>query len=188
MIWESDKWKSDLIKDADILQRWAKKKPSSRQAVLFEKKIMISAYTIRKLIEAEKIGPDIKDEYWNIEIKKFTKNNNEKQINLLNWHHIDKHYNLNDSFSTKNKTTLIKICNLIIHSYIFCLSHDNENFVDGFFVTSDHEKENNLYWIKLDTFITLITEIGYLDIHELTMTENKRKPSGWTIKREYVYK
>lgn len=43
MIWESFYWKSDLIKDADILKRWAVKKTSIKQEVLFEKKIMISA-------------------------------------------------------------------------------------------------------------------------------------------------
>ena len=131
---------------------------------------------------------NLRHEYWNIEIKKFAKNNNEKKIDLLNWHHIDKHYHLNDSSYAKDNITLREMCNLIIHSYIFCLSQDNENFIDGFFVTSDHEKENNLYWIKLDNFINIITGIGSLGIYTIEMSRNDKKSSGWTIIRKYVYK
>jgi hypothetical protein len=85
MIWESWYWKDGLIKDAEILNRWARKKPSTRQYVLFEKKIFLSAYVIRKLIESEKLGSDFP--MWNLSIEKYPKKP-EKTIDLFNSHRI----------------------------------------------------------------------------------------------------
>ncbi len=187
MIWESSDWKYELIKDADILQRWSKKRPSSKQAILFEKKIMISAYAIRKLIEAEKIGSDIKTEYWYIKNKKFSIKDNTKQPDLLNWHQIDRFYNIEES-GKNNKIELPILCNLIIHSYVFCLSQEDKDYTDGFFVTSGWEKNNGLYWIDLDDFITVLIGIGQSNVYESHWQRNNKKTSGWTIKRKYSYK
>lgn len=184
MIWKSSYWKSDLIKDANILKRWAIKKASIKQEVLFEKKIMLSAYAIRKLIEAEKIGSDIK--YWDITSRKFPIKDSNKQPDLMNWHRFSEFYNIGEQVE-KMGITLKNLCDWIVHSFIFCLTVDSKDCVDGFLVTSDKEKGNGLYWINLGDFITVLIGIGSSDIHASSMCRNIKKSSGWAVERKYVY-
>lgn len=56
VIWESGPWKEALLKDADLLDRWASRRDRAVQRdVIFEKKIFLAAYSMRRLIEAEKL-------------------------------------------------------------------------------------------------------------------------------------
>ncbi len=56
MIYESYPWKRDLLRDADIIERWAAKKTDSEyRSMLLEKKVFLSAFVIRKLIEDYKV-------------------------------------------------------------------------------------------------------------------------------------
>ena len=61
MIWESHFWKSDILKDINLITRWQSRTATERQNVILEKKIMINAYVIRKLIEARKLSDRIRD-------------------------------------------------------------------------------------------------------------------------------
>ena len=57
MIRESAPWKAELLRDADLIERWAKKTVASeRRSALLERKVFVSAYAIRRLNEAVKIS------------------------------------------------------------------------------------------------------------------------------------
>ena len=56
MIWESAPWKNGLLKDASLLERWAGKTLRANQRdLIFEKKVFLAAYAIRKIFETEKV-------------------------------------------------------------------------------------------------------------------------------------
>jgi len=50
MIAESSHWKEPLGRDADIIERWALKPDNERRYAILERKIMLSAFAIRRLV------------------------------------------------------------------------------------------------------------------------------------------
>jgi hypothetical protein len=181
MIWESSYWKGDLIKDAQIILRWSQKKHSVRQEILLEKKIFISAYSIRKLIEAEKIGKDFP--MWDFVFERHTKTS-KKEIDYLNSHRLEEHYDFNSK--EKVSSDLSFLSNQIIHSYVFAFSGD-EKTIDGFYVASDYEKEKYLYYVNLEKYINVLLWIGYSDFSIKSANRNPNSKSGFDIVREYAF-
>ncbi|WP_139189046.1 hypothetical protein [Thalassobaculum litoreum] len=155
MIWDSAPWKDGLLKDADILQRWAMQSSRpSQQGVIFEKKIFLSAYAMRKLLEARKICTALhrKPIVFSVYERK------ESFITPLNWDKIEIHYELD--FPKQSSRTIWWLFDQIIHSHIFLLDIDNQNYIDGFFISSDKEKEKSLNKIDLTSFLEIMREIG----------------------------
>jgi hypothetical protein len=60
MIYDSMPWKKGLLRDAAIIERWANKKPTERQSIIIEKKIFITSYVVRKLIEGHKVATNLR--------------------------------------------------------------------------------------------------------------------------------
>lgn len=182
MIWDSGPWKRGLIKDAEILSRWAKKKSSNMGEVIFEKKIFISAYCIRKLIDAEKIGFDFPG--WNITVETFFRINKDIKITFLNNHKVDFFYDL--KMSTKASISLKTLSNIIIHSYVFLVELNEDEGVDSFFVTSDKDKEKLVYKVNLRAFVKMLQDIGYADVNQLSLKVDSDKKSSFAISRTYI--
>ncbi len=182
MIWESGYWKSDLIKDADMLNKWSKKKPSDRQYVLFEKKIFIAAFSIRKLLEAEKIGSDFP--MWTFGVSKFLKKTKDP-IDYMNSHKIDKFYDLDKEI--KDSLSIPSLCNKLIHSYIFSLKVNESEEIISFLFTSDETKEECIYEMNLEKFTNLLKWIGHSDVIRSRQIRDPKEPSGFKIKREYCF-
>jgi len=186
MIWESSYWKKDLIKDADILRRWSKKNRTTRLDVLLEKKIFIAAYSILKLIDAEKIGPDFPK--WNISLESSI--NNGKKVDLRNWHRIDELYKLESR--KKIRLNLKKICDQIKHSFVFGLKEDifdNKTFISEIYFVSDWEKNKHLYFMRLSDFWKLMVWIGSSGSSgswEERWTSDK-SDKGFKIQRQYGF-
>lgn len=60
MIHESSPWKDQLLKDADLIDRWtAKARGTERGSILIERRVFVSAFATRKLIECEKVSSDV---------------------------------------------------------------------------------------------------------------------------------
>jgi hypothetical protein len=168
MIWESHYWKRDLEKDADIIERWAKKKRSIKQDVLLEKKIFLAAYAIRKLIESHKICDHLTKTKV-VAVKKIKGINFEQEITLLNNHHLDKFYNFDDFKTTR--IHLYTFASSIIHSLIFDFKVSGEQIVGGFFVASSfnanpenasprrEKADRYMFEIQLSDFIVVLKSI-----------------------------
>jgi hypothetical protein len=59
MIHESAPWKSQLARDADLIERWAAKPGhSERRSFLIERKVFLAAYAMWKLDDAAKLSTD----------------------------------------------------------------------------------------------------------------------------------
>jgi len=182
VIWESSYWKSDLIKDADVLTRWAKKRSSTKQYVLFEKKIFICAYSIRKLIESEKIGSDFP--MWNFSVDKFLKNTS-KKIDFMNAPNIEEFYDFENTI--KESINISFLSDKLIHSYIFSLEMKENGEIDGFLFTSNDTKEKCIFKMDFNKFINILKWIGHSDVIKSFHQRDPSEKSGFKISRTYCF-
>ncbi len=156
MIWDSCYWKDDLLKS----KKWLKEKivsrrrPSEKRMVEFEKCIFITAYQVRKLIEAKKVSNSLVDSTLPI-----TKYGNVKNVTLMNWHRLDELNNLKapetDNISIKD------VCNQLIHSYVFVAEQPSFTApIKGVFFSSDRYKNKVLFHLRINDWISLLDRIG----------------------------
>ncbi len=155
MIYESYFWKNELLKSFQTICKFRYlKRINEGSCVKVEKSIMLSAYIIRKLKDAEKIPIEFIEEI--IRVKRFELK--EKIIDHSNWHKIDKNYKL-DKHTTIEKEWKYFI-DQIIHSFTFIFSYDENNIFDGFYINSDRSKNKELYFISIRDFIYLLLKIS----------------------------
>lgn len=150
MIFDSLPWKKELHKLSERLHKVSlHSKMSETKAVSCEKTIFISAYIIRKLSEASKLSYELKS--ISFPIKKYS---NVKHVDLLNWHNISQTFDL--SHSTQSTLNIKSLCNYLIHSFVFVLSYDENDFLYGFYFTSDRGKNKELYFMQIKDFIKMV--------------------------------
>ena len=155
MIWASASWKDGLLKDADILERWATKTSRpTQQEVIFEKKIFLTAYAMRKLLEANKICTIL--HYKPMKFETYDRTNS--VMTPLNWDKVEKHYNMETSKSARRD--IWWMFDNIIHSHIFLLTINKNGWIDGFLITSDNNKDRYLMKVELSRFLQIMREIG----------------------------
>lgn len=155
MIWESWPWKRALIHDVNIIRSWSKKRSSARQETLLEKKIFISAYSIRKLIEAYKLTDRVK----NTKIKCGRIENLGRVPDLLTTQY-EKFFDF--SKCKIEHIPLLFLCNQIIHSFIFYFEAGNKHGerITAFYVTSDRKKNACIYRVLISDYCKMIDKVG----------------------------
>ena len=155
MIWESSYWKDDLLALSEKINTKYRKTPLSEESVVeFEKDIMLALYSVRKLVEASKLSSNIKG--IQLEVKSYK---NLNYVTKLNWHKIDELFDLENPII--ERLSADKLYNQIIHSYIFLISTDELDVIDGFFFCSDRMRNYKLYYIELmelDGFISIVSK------------------------------
>lgn len=155
MIWESSPWKERLVSDAELLERWAAKKSvTERRSFLLEQKIFISAYAIRKLIEAQKLSSSLSGRSEQCQRFKAVS----KQITTQNNHKLDELYDLEKPIAAT--LSVKRLINIIIHSFVFAEVVRNDMTIEGFYVTSDQKKYESLWLVDLGRFIELMRQVG----------------------------
>lgn len=155
MIWESGPWKERLVSDADLLERWARKKSvTERRSFLLEQKIFISAYAIRKLIESQKLSSSFSDR--SEQCRKFEAVSD--QITTQNHHKLDELYDLGDPIPAT--VSVKRLINMIIHSFVFAEALHEDMTIEGFYVTSDQEKYEALWLVDIGRFVDLMRQVG----------------------------
>ncbi len=155
MIWESSFWKSDIIKLAKQLEKRRKqKKWFDTSFANAEKEIMVSAFMIRKLFDSHKIKENIEKK----EIDIIYYKSSENKINILKRLSPEKYFKLEEQY--EKKISIRKICDQIIHSYIFTLLRNEEKKLQAFWVSSDYIKFNELFEINIDDYIEILFFIG----------------------------
>tara|TARA_R110002049_G_C9022697_1_gene551445 strand:+ start:123 stop:731 length:609 start_codon:yes stop_codon:yes gene_type:complete len=150
MIHESQPWREALKKDAQVLNRWASRtRASERRAFIIERKIFLTAYAIRKLIESEKLSSSTENE--GIHCIAFRALPGAKQLM--------ERQKFEESYDFENKThetlTLIKLTHLIIHSSILVECVDERMRMSGFLVTTK-QKISSLFQIPLNEYMRAI--------------------------------
>ena len=169
MIWESTYWKEEILRHAQrirrhqTLKRWVERSTSR-----LEKDLMIGFYSIRKLIEAHKVSDEIRDRSICLQGYPWTGS----PITFLNWHKIDKKYDLEHPVPV-NKT-LIWVANQIIHSFAFLPSFDEKGRLDSILFNSDRTRRQFLYSLSVDEIIALFEEVGANDPASMRCNFNKK--------------
>lgn len=115
---------------------------------------MVGFYVIRKLVEAKKISDGLVSKQ--IHAKEFAPTG--RAVTLLNWHHIDRLYRLDAP--KKSQIDLMALCHQFVHSYIFMLSFDGKNRLNGVFLTSDRKRTSCLYYVEIQSIINLFEQVG----------------------------
>lgn len=181
MIYESYPWKQEIkrriqqIKKYNTITRMSEKPDST--CFILEKNIMYSAFAIRKLIECKKLS-DSADSY----SMQTTAYKPIVPINRINrWPSEDTHdleHSIELSVMGKN------VCNWIIHSYIFCLKHDEKDQIVDFMVSSDYDKNTFLYSIDLHNWFDYLSYIANDDVVQSNFRYNTRKKDYDVIQKE----
>jgi len=127
MIHESSFWKDDLIKLADRLElRLVQTRWGNKNLYTLEKEIFLGFYSIRKLIESQKVSDSLKTKSY--EINEFPYQGFPESITT--------HFKVGDYDLSKAKRvriTINQLCNQFIHSHHFLPFLSNEKNLVGFF-------------------------------------------------------
>jgi hypothetical protein len=134
MIWESGPWKQQLVRDAARLRRLGNSRLDAdggdKEVFQLERQVFIAAYTMRKLSEAGKLSSNW--DHQRLACLRFPIKG--KDIpDRLNWHHIDRHYDLNASLNVKMNPK--EFCDRIIHSFVFVPCIGSEETIKSFYFT-----------------------------------------------------
>ncbi len=155
MIWDATPWKTDLLKDASLLERWATKTNRPlRQGMIFEKKVFGASYAIRKLFEADKVCTALP----NTPVLCLAFKRVSPAMAPWNWHRVDEHFDLEAGSGAR--LTATALVNQIIHSHVFLLRVNEVGHVDGFLVSSRQGRKQRLLAIALADFCALMREVG----------------------------
>jgi hypothetical protein len=155
MIYESVFWKEDLLRQAKVLHaRMTQKRWTESSFARFEQTVMLGFYSIRKLIEAKKISESVANKRITVKFHEWKGD----PVTKMNWGDIDKLYHL-DSAQSVTKG-LIFFCHQFVHSYIFVTSFDENDLLDGIFISSDRERRKALYFVQVRQVIDFFEQVG----------------------------
>jgi hypothetical protein len=174
MICESGPWKDLLLNDATLLERWsAKASVTGRQSMLIERKVFLAAYTIRKLYEAQKLSTNFRDR----SVRCWTYPAISDRIT----HHsvgLDKLYDF--GCAEQRVIAARDLIDLVIHSFVFSESLQEDLTVVGFLVTSDKKRYDRLWFVEMKAFIGLMREVGSDYPSSMTGVSNRDK-NDWEL-------
>ena len=152
MIWESVYWKAPLLSVAKWLcaVRLSERTRESTY-VRIEKEIFFGFYSIRKLLDTVKVSNATKATTYEL-----TWSPNVKPVDYLNWHQLDKCYDLSTEHTEIRDIQYL--CNQFIHSYVFIVA--GEFRIDGIYVASDHVRNKKVYFVPLSHILHAFRLIG----------------------------
>lgn len=179
MIWESWPWKEALLEDAEKLKNLVFCDENEKGWVEFERLFLISAYCMRKLFEAKKLTTAL--EQASIQVKHIPIKDKDKKPDLLNWHDLDRFYDINAS---ETKVVPIRsLVNSIIHSFVFIpiFSNDTGQIPVGVFIASDHSKSKGIMEVSLAEYIKLMQRVGHNEVTEARFARDS-KTGDWIVK------
>jgi len=162
MIHESYYWKKELYNYYQIIAKYRINKRDSEQLFAkVEKAILIGAFIIRKLNDAEKLPPSMLGEKTIIGKSK----HRDTIVDHMNWHHIDKHYSTDEIIEEEHDWMFL--INQLIHSFALSFVFNDNDLFDGILINSDYSKQKSLYFFPFKSIITL-----FLTISEGTITRS----------------
>lgn len=155
MIWESRPWKKEIAHAArSLLARKSQRRWPETSLVHVEKDIFLSAYAIRRLLEAEKLS----DEVESISLSGMAHKSQGRPVDIMNWHRIDDLYDL--SKGAKTRLGLRQFCDMVIHSFAFVPVMSSRNGLAGLFVTADRKKSERILYFDIDEVLRVLMKVA----------------------------
>lgn len=149
MIFESAPWRSDLLRDAAVLERWLGKPVGERRSVIIEKKMFVGAYAMRRLLQSGKLSTSTESK--NVSVDRFPSIKNMEKHNR--WF-IDEHYDF--AKGEPANLTIPRLLDLLIHSFVFQEWFDESERETKIVFTSDRTRNQYLWLIRTSAFVTLM--------------------------------
>ena len=154
MIWESCYWKGQLLNLVKEIEEWESTNDIDEAGFAkIERELMMGFYSVRKLVEAKKLSDSVAKEKLNC--KSFP---NIKNVNLKNWHHINKLYDL--KAGSDEKLDINFVFNQFIHSYVFIISENDSSSFEGVYFCSDRCRNKKLFYITSSEIKRIFTLVG----------------------------
>lgn len=167
MLSNSVPWKEELLRTADRLEKKAtQRRWTERSAFLVERDVMVSAYAIRKLLEAPaKLSDHVKELRLPVISHPLVAPAPPDWWDALEW------WDLYDMDSPEDKNVSLRyFCNLLIHSFVFAFQvTPDDDGLAGVFVNSEYESKKALIFIATGTFVELFRRVGNDDVVRLEM-------------------
>ena len=178
MVAESYLWKRELLNDREVIARWSRKPPSAKRDFLIEKKLVLSAFCIRKLMDDYKLTDSIRN--YGVPCVEFRAHNG-THVDIMNSHRIDEHYCLSEPECSR--INIRRLSNQIIHNMILeFVQMENDSFVCQFLVVSDKDRNKRLIGVNVDDYLSAMELVGHNDPTWQRRTRNPKSPTGWDIR------
>lgn len=177
MIHESTPWKTQLARDADLVERWAAKAGhSERRSFLIERKVFLAAYAMRKLDDAAKLSTGTLGSP--MAVSRFPPARS--GYSDANSHRWDEFFNLGNGASIELPRR--RVLNLLIHSLVFVEVLGEADTFHAFMVTSDQERASGLVQVELTAFVGLmrLAANDYPSAMRRTLDSTSRRWRIWT--------
>jgi len=151
MIHDSSPWKMHLVRDADLIERWAARTGhSERRSFLIERTVFLAAYAIRKLDEAAKVSTDLLAA--RMAVSRFPPMRDFSTTR----HKFDFASYFDLGRPERMELPRRRVLNLLVHSLVFAEVVGPEDTIDAFMVTSDREQSRGLIQVEMAAFVGLI--------------------------------
>ena len=152
-------WKEELVKAAERLEAKTKQaRWTGRTDYLIERDFIVSAYTMRKLIESYDVSEDVRQRQF--PVRRYDLTGNPPDLLCPD---VSDSYDLDNG--RRRTLSIAKLCHEIIHSFVFTFfCGETADLFDGVFVSSDRDKYEYVYLILTSDFIALCGDIGAGDV------------------------
>jgi hypothetical protein len=171
MIWNSELWKKELSGIACWLSDVTNKRYQSEKLIFnLEKSIFVGFYIIRKLSEAKTIS----DETCNFNMKLISYRSLGKPVTFMNWHRVDELYNF--SKPKAQNVLLCKVCNQLIHSYVFIpVTTSRTGPVKSILFCSDWKRNQRIYELEIKDIVKIFKLVAHDYPNNVRLTYDKGK-------------
>ena len=170
MIFESQYWKEDLARRSmSLKKRCEQRRWPERSFALVEQELMLGFYSVRKLLESNKLSQSVSD----LRLSLCAHPCKNKAVTQLNRHAVDDLYDLGGTASEERD--LAFVCNQFIHSYVFVLTFAAANEWDGVLVSSDRERNRVAYYLPTGAIIELFDIVASDSPNIMVMSKNERR-------------
>ena len=190
-MWDDRAWKHDLHRQHAALAKdlAEQSREDLLRTITIERFVLVTAYMIRKLSEADTLTEELTEFGWPIARVPCINEPphrfwfSREDIDGRTWQPLDSHYD----FGTPTDETmkLARLCNLFVHHFAFEARPAGKN-VDILF--NSRETRGHLYRIGLDTYMGFVSEVasdeaGWVDTNIARKTRpvrlRRRRPPDW---------
>lgn len=169
MIHESHFWKEDVRRRAGLLRKRLRQlRWPERSTARTEQDLMLGFYSIRKLLESQKLTATIAQSRIRLHVHPCR-----KAVSQLNRHAVHALYDLTSH--THEERDVSFVCNQFIHSYVFVLTVSDRKTWTGVLVASDRERNHAIYHVSARDIVQLFTRVSRDNANRARMTFNAKR-------------
>jgi len=147
-------WKKELVRLADRLQkRSSQKRWTFPSTASLEKEVFVGAYSVRKLMESDKVSPSIAGRPVTLTFYPIRREKGEEPPK-----HFTHRFELGGG--VRQELKIEHLMNQFIHSYYFSPFVPFGKNMAGIFVASDRDRKMGLYYITLGNLSAIFRRVG----------------------------